>query len=60
MRTIDVTPTWEAILPAMLAVIADPDIYPGTKRLVEEEFLRMARLADLYKESVLIDTLDPA
>ena len=44
--TIDITPTWEAILPIMLAAVEN-----GTQKgraIAKEELLRMAKLADLY------------
>lgn len=60
MRTIDITPSWEAILPAMLAVITNPHASPDSKRLIEEELHRMAQLADLYKMSMKVSFMDPA
>jgi hypothetical protein len=59
MRTVDITPTWEAVLPAMLAVITNEHASMASRRLVAEELLRMARLADLHKEPMKISFLDP-
>jgi hypothetical protein len=45
-RTVDLAPTWEALLPAFLAVLAD-----GTeegKRIAREELRRMAQAADFW------------
>ena len=49
-KTIDITPTWTAILPALIAALED-----GTaegKRLAREELKTMARAADVYNKSV--------
>jgi hypothetical protein len=45
---VDITPKWSALLPGMLAVLANPDAPFGSRRLVEQELARMARAADLY------------
>ena len=48
METIDLTPTWAAVLPALLAVIED-----GTdegRKMAREELARMAQAADKYNE----------
>ena len=44
MRTIDLTPTWSGLLPALLAVIQDGK--PEGQRLALEELRRMAKAAD--------------
>ena len=49
MKTINITPTWEAILPALLAVIENGN-FEGRK-VALEELTRMAQLADLYVTS---------
>lgn len=46
---IDVTPTWSAILPLLLAVYKDGNFH-GIKE-AEGELRRMAELADLYVAS---------
>lgn len=46
MKTIDLTPSWEAILPAILACY-DTGQLPA-RDFVVEELTRMARLADNY------------
>ena len=46
IETIDLTPTWSGILPALLAVIQNGSV-EGVK-LAEVELRQMARLADLY------------
>lgn len=42
--TIDLTPTWKAILPVLLHALADGS--PLGQRLAKEELTRMAALAD--------------
>lgn len=45
-KTIDITPTWQAVLPMLLAARSSGS-FEGIKA-AEEELLRMAKLADLY------------
>jgi hypothetical protein len=45
MQTIDLTPTWEGILPAMLTLYAEAETIEA-KQTAYEELTRMARLAD--------------
>ncbi len=49
METIDVTPTWSGILPALLTVYSDGN--KDGKQIAIEELKRMAELADLYVKS---------
>ena len=51
MKTVDVTPTWEAILPTMIFCLKNSSDTKG----VVEELTRMAKLADLYVASVRSD-----
>lgn len=44
--TIDMTPTWSALLPAMLDVIANPNAKFESKKIIREELARMALIAD--------------
>jgi hypothetical protein len=46
METIDVTPTWSGILPALLLVLENGD--PAGKKVAREELQNMARIADLF------------
>jgi hypothetical protein len=51
VQTIDLTPTWQEILPTLLN---------GSQRGIEScnvELMRMAKLADKYIESLKQDTL---
>ena len=45
MKTVNITPTWEAILPALLAVIENGN-FEGRKVAIEE-ITRMAQIADM-------------
>ncbi len=44
MQTVDLTPTWRGILPALLALLENP----RTHRDALEELSKMAELADKY------------
>lgn len=44
MKTIDLTPTWSGLLPALIAVIQNGK--PEGQRLAIEELRRMAQAAD--------------
>tara|TARA_R110002167_G_scaffold347308_1_gene558215 strand:+ start:291 stop:464 length:174 start_codon:yes stop_codon:yes gene_type:complete len=46
MRTIDITPTWQALLPTMLAVIANPKASSESKKGITEELMRLAKIVD--------------
>ena len=47
-KTIDLTPTWRGILPALLALLENP----ATQRDALDELSKMANLADRYNEMV--------
>ncbi len=55
---IDVTPTWEEILPTLLTVYADGNATGRTA--AREELERMARLADAYvkQQKAITDALN--
>lgn len=46
VRTIDMTPTWAAILPALLAAVTDGT--PTGQAIARKELARMASIADSY------------
>jgi hypothetical protein len=46
MKTIDITPTWQALLPTMLAVIANPEASHESKQGISEELMRLAKIVD--------------
>jgi hypothetical protein len=48
-KTIDLTPTWTAVLPILFAALEDGT--PEGKRMAREEIRQMARAADLYNAS---------
>lgn len=50
MRTIDMTPTWVGILPALIAIIENGN--EAGKRNAYEELRRMAEIADDYNAFV--------
>lgn len=46
IETIDLTPSWEGILPGLLAAYASGGF--EARKIAEEEMSRMARIADAY------------
>jgi len=50
-KTMDLTPTWQGILPAMLTLLKQESTPFETEKYVESELLKMARIADKYVES---------
>jgi hypothetical protein len=46
MKTIDMTPTWQDILPLLLAAYEDGT--PKGRAIASEELIRMAQSADAY------------
>lgn len=50
METIDCTPTWEGLLPLMLAVLDNRKAKEEAKENVRKEIQRMAQIADKYNE----------
>lgn len=51
-RTVDLTPTWSAILPVLIAAIENGGF--TAKQAATEELRNMARLADVGAETVKI------
>ena len=49
-KTVDLTPTWQGILPALLNLLQSDN--PKSRQLAEGELRRMAGLADGYIESL--------
>ena len=47
---IDITPTWQGLLPSILKALANAE-NPQVKEIMQDELLRMAKLADLYVQS---------
>ena len=48
--TIDLTPTWESLIPAMFAVLENPKASYDAKQTVREELLKVARSTDAMAE----------
>jgi len=48
-KTVDLTPTWQGILPALLDLLKSDN--PKSRQLAESELRRMAGLADGYVEA---------
>jgi len=48
-KTVDVTPTWQGILPALLTLLQSDN--PKSRQVAESELRRMAGLADGFVES---------
>lgn len=46
IQTINLTPTWEGILPGLLAALTDGG--PEGQQIAREELTRMAKIADAY------------
>lgn len=44
IQELDITPTWESLIPAMIAVLENGPSQGS--QIVKEELLRMARIAD--------------
>jgi len=49
-ETIDVTPKWSAIVPFMIGVLKNPKADPESRKFVEVELMRLAKIADQAKE----------
>ena len=49
MKTVNITPSWQGIARALLSIYRSVD-NPKVLKDIEEEFDRMARLADAYAE----------
>lgn len=55
VQYIDMTPSWEGILPYLLTIMRD-----GTmegRRMAREELQRMAKLADRYAETQRVEAM---
>ena len=48
-QTVDLTPTWQGILPALLNLLQSDNLQ--TRQIAESELRRMAGLADGYVEA---------
>ena len=50
LRTIDVTPTWTALVRPMMEVLKNPKANSDSVKGIEEEFIRMAKIIDEANE----------
>ena len=50
MKTIDVTPTWPALILPMVEVLKNPKADPQAKKDVQAELLRLAKIVDKQNE----------
>ena len=55
-ETIDVTPTWSALVPVMVEVLKSPTVNNAAKAEVTQELLRLAKIADNQNERIKNDT----
>ena len=46
MKTIDITPTWSALIPIMVEVLKSPKANNSAKQEVVVELKRLAKIAD--------------
>ena len=49
MKTIDVTPTWAGLMPAMIQVLRNPNANKESVQGITEELIRLAKIADSKK-----------
>lgn len=49
METIDITPTWEALIPAMVQVLRNPKANKESVQGITEELTRLAKIVDSKK-----------
>ena len=50
MKTIDITPKWEPLIPAMVAVLRNPKAPKEAVQAITEELTRLAKIADNIKQ----------
>lgn len=43
---IDLTPTWQGLIPAFVAVLGNPDADHSAKQTIQDELLRIAKVVD--------------
>lgn len=55
-ETIDVTPKWSALVPLMIGVLKNPKADPESRKFVEVELIRLAKIVDDQNERVNNDT----
>ena len=50
MKTIDITPTWSALILPMVEVLKNPKAPAEAKKEITDEFVRLAKIVDEYNE----------
>ena len=54
--TIDITPTWSALVPIMIEVLKNPKANNAAKAEVTQELLRLAKIVDNQNERIKNDS----
>ena len=52
METIDITPTWSALIPVMVEILKNPNANNTAKQEVVTELKRLAKIVDDQNERV--------
>ena len=60
MKTIDVTPTWSALILPMIEVLKNPKADPQAKKDITKELSKLAKIADDYNEERRQVPLNPS
>ena len=55
-ETIDITPTWSALVPVMVEVLKSPTANNTAKAEVTQELLRLAKIVDNQNERIKNDS----
>jgi len=50
MKTIDITPTWSALILPMVEVLKNPNADAQAKKDIQAELIRLASIVDQYNE----------
>ena len=50
MKTIDLTPSWSALMPVMIAVLRNPEASQDAVETIEGELMRLANHIDKMQE----------
>ena len=57
MKTIDITPTWSALILPMVEVLKNPKADPQAKKDIQAELLRLAKIVDDHNERARQDAV---
>ena len=55
MKTIDITPSWSALIPTMVEVLKNPKASSEAKKMITDELVRLAKIVDAYNESQSVE-----